>query len=104
MAYFNGAYKLYDDGRRSGTMHLKVADNGVVTGHFFSDKDGQKYDVDGKINKDAKNMIEFLITYPRTSQSFTGYLFTGDGKALTGYSRIENRETGFYATRIEDEK
>jgi hypothetical protein len=104
MHYFNGAYKLYDDGRRSGTMHLKVAENGVVTGHVFSDKDGQKYEIEGQVNKDAKNRIEFIITYPRVSQSYTGYLFTGDGKALTGFSRLENRETGFYATRIEDEK
>lgn len=102
--YFNGAYKIYDDGRRSGTMHLKVAENNLVTGHYFSDKDGQKYEIDGRINKDAKNMIEFLITYPRVSQSFTGYLFTGDARAITGFSRLENRETGFYATRIEDEK
>jgi hypothetical protein len=102
--YFNGTYKLYDDGRRSGTLQLKVDESGAVTGHFFSDKDGVKYVVDGKINKDMKNQIEFVITYPRTVQNFTGYLFTGDGKALTGYSRLENRETGFYATRVEDEK
>ena len=38
--YFNGAYKLYDDGRRSGTLHLKVGDNNFVTGYYYSDKDG----------------------------------------------------------------
>jgi hypothetical protein len=104
MRYFNGSYKLYDDGRRSGTMHLKVADNGVVTGHYFSDKDGQKYDIDGKISNNPKHVIEFLITYPRVSQNFTGYLFTGDARAMTGFSRLAGRETGFYAVRIEDEK
>jgi hypothetical protein len=104
MRYFNGSYKVYDDGRRTGVMTIKVADNGVVTGHYFSDKDGQKYDLDGRVNKDAKQMIEFLISYPRVSQNFTGYLFTGDGRAMTGFSRLEGRETGFYALRIEDEK
>jgi hypothetical protein len=104
MRYFNGSYKLYDDGRRSGVMTIKVADNGVVTGHYFSDKDGQKYDVDGKISSNPKHMIEFLITYPRVGQNFTGYLFTGDGRAMTGFSRLAGRETGFYAVRIEDEK
>jgi hypothetical protein len=104
MRYFNGSYKLYDDGRRSGVMTIKVADNGVVTGHYFSDKDGKKYEVDGKISGNPKHMIEFLITYPRVSQNFTGYLFTGDGRAMTGFSRLAGRETGFYAVRIEDEK
>ena len=41
--YFNGAYKLYDDGRRSGTLHLKVSDNGEVLGHSYYDQDGQQY-------------------------------------------------------------
>ncbi len=102
--YFNGAFKLYDDGRRTGTMHLKVVDNGVVTGHYFSDKDGQKYELEGKIGSSPKHVIEFTITYPRVIQSFTGYLFTGDGRAMTGFSRLDNRETGFYAIRIEGEK
>jgi hypothetical protein len=104
MRYFNGSFKLYDDGRRSGVMTVKVADNGVVTGYYFSDKDGKKYEVDGKISSNPKHMIEFSITYPRVSQNFTGYLFTGDGRAMTGFSRLAGRETGFYAVRIEDEK
>lgn len=101
--YFNGAYKLYDDGRRSGTLHLKVADNGEVSGHFYSDKDGQKYDVGGKVSNSPQHMIQFIVTYPRTVQSFTGYLFTGDGRAITGSSRLQGHETGFYAVRIEGE-
>src|SRR5262249_25395517 len=39
--YFNGSYKLRDDGRRSGTLTLQVADSGDVTGSFYSDRDGQ---------------------------------------------------------------
>src|SRR5207245_343278 len=37
---FNGVYKLYDDGRRSGTLHLKVLQGGEVEGAYYSDKDG----------------------------------------------------------------
>jgi hypothetical protein len=104
VAYFNGKYRLYDDGRRSGEMELKVGDNGIVIGHFFSAKDGEKYDIEGRISKDPNHKIEFIITYPRISQTFTGYLFTGDGRVLAGFSRLDNRDFGFYAVRIEDEK
>src|SRR5690606_2873021 len=45
--YYNGIYHLFDDGRRSGYLHLTVGDNRAVTGHFFSDKDGKKYEVTG---------------------------------------------------------
>lgn len=102
--YFNGSYKLYDDGRRSGTLQLKVAENGVVTGYYYSDKDGAKYEVTGNVSNAPQHKIEFLVSYPRVSQSFTGFLFTGDGRAITGTSRLENREVGFYALRIEAEK
>src|SRR5262249_53139489 len=46
--YFNGTYKLYDDGRRSGTLKLTVGEDGGITGAYYSDKDGQKYEVRGK--------------------------------------------------------
>ena len=67
-AYFNGDYKMYDDGRRSGTLTIKVADDGVVSGHYFSDKDGQKYDVAGMVSANPKHQIEFLITYPHLTK------------------------------------
>jgi hypothetical protein len=100
-SYFNGKYKLYDDGRRSGTLHLKVLDNGDVDGHYFSDKDGSKYDVAGAIGN-PKHLVEFTVSYPRAVQTFRGMLFTGDGRVITGTSRLQDRETGFYAVRIED--
>ena len=102
--YFNGEYKLYDDGRRSGTLHLKVADNGEVAGHYYSDKDGQKYEVSGKVSNAPQHKIEFLISYPRTTQSFSGFLFTGDGRAITGSSVLQGHATGFFAVRIESDK
>src|SRR5262249_38489658 len=47
--YFKGKFKLHDDGRRSGELVLKVEDDGSVTGAYYSDKDGAKYDVRGKV-------------------------------------------------------
>jgi hypothetical protein len=99
--YFDGAYKLFDDGRRSGTLHLKVLPGGDVQGSYYSDKDGQKYEVSGKVG-DAPQAIEFTITYPRSRQVFTGLMFTGDGRAIAGSSLLQERKAGFYAVRIED--
>jgi hypothetical protein len=100
--YFNGTYKLHDDGRRSGTLTLEVANDGDVSGTYFSDKDGQKYEVSGKIGV-TRHSLQFAIKFPRTQQHFTGWLFTGDGKALTGFSRLQDREAGFYALRVQEE-
>jgi hypothetical protein len=99
--YFNGTYKLYDDGRRSGKLVLKVDDSGSVSGAYYSDKDGRKYEVTGKIGS-PDYAIQFTIKFPRTEQLFTGWLFTGDAKAITGSSRLERREAGFYALRVEE--
>jgi hypothetical protein len=99
--YFNGTYKLYDDGRRSGTLKLKVADDGEVTGDYYTDKDGKQYDVKGKIGVPAHS-IQFTIKLPRAEQSFQGWLFTGDGKAMTGSSKLLEHEQGFYAIRVEE--
>jgi hypothetical protein len=99
--FFNGSYKLYDDGRRSGTLKLKVADDGEITGDFYTDKDGQKYEVKGKIGSPA-HAIQFTIKFPRTAEVFDGFLFTGDGMAITGTSHMEERPAGFYAVRVEE--
>lgn len=99
--FFTGKYKLYDDGRRSGTLQLKVLDNGDVDGAYYSDKDGQKYEVLGKVGS-PNHSIQFKITFPKTIQLFHGFMFTGDGKAITGSSRLQERETGFYAVRLEE--
>src|SRR6516162_1595920 len=100
--YFNGSYKLYDDGRRSGTLHLKVADNNEVTGSYYSGKDGRKYEVTGKVSSNPNHAIQFRITFPKSVQSFQGLMFTGDGRAIVGSSRLQDRETGFYAVRSDE--
>lgn len=98
--FYNGIYHLYDDGRRSGYLHLTVGDNRAVTGHFFSDKDGKKYEVTGKVD-DPHHKIQFKIIFPRAFQTFHGWMFTGDGKAFAGWAKMENQESGFYALRLE---
>jgi hypothetical protein len=99
--YFNGTYKLYDDGRRSGRLTLQVEADGSVSGSYYSDKDGAKYKVRGRIGM-PKHSIQFTIKFPRSEQTFQGWLFTGDGQILTGTSRLLEREAGFYAKRIEE--
>ena len=100
--YYNGTYQLHDDGRRSGKLVLKVESGGEVSGSFISDKDGEKYDVTGKVGMPV-NTIQFTIKFPRTEETFQGWMFTGDARALTGYSRIVDHEQGFYALRTEEE-
>ena len=34
--------------------------------------------------------------------NFQGWMFTGDGKAIVGTSRIVQHEAGFHAVRVED--
>lgn len=98
--HFAGTYKLHDDGRRSGKLVLKVEDDRRVTGAYYSDRDGQKYEVVGKIGTPI-HAIEFTIKLPRTEQTFKGMLFTGSGKAMAGTSRMIDREAAFYAIREE---
>ena len=101
MRYFNGTYKLYDDGRRSGKLVLKVDDDGEVSGSYYSDKDGSKYPLSGKVGN-PQHSIQFTVKFPRSEQTFQGFLFTGDGQVLAGTSRLAEREAGFYARRIEE--
>jgi hypothetical protein len=99
--FFAGTYKLNDDGRRTGTLELQAKEGGEVTGAYYSDGTGQKYEVTGKIGS-LKNAIQFTIRFPRTEQTFHGWLFTGDARGLTGYATMQERETGFYAARVEE--
>jgi hypothetical protein len=99
--YFNGTYQLHDDGRRSGKLTLKVNDEGGVTGSYVSDKDGSSYDLRGRVGT-PPHSIEFTVQFPRSEQTFKGWLFTADAKAITGTSRLNEREAGFYAVRVEE--
>ncbi|MFO0846647.1 MAG: hypothetical protein U0797_30480 [Gemmataceae bacterium] len=96
--YFNGTFRLHDDGRRSGKLVLKVDEERRVSGAYYSDKDGQRYEVTGKVGS-PPHAVEFTVKLPRTEQTFRGMLFTGDGRAIAGTSKLADRESAFYATR-----
>jgi hypothetical protein len=98
--FFAGSYKLYDDGRRSGILRLAVDDAGEITGTFTSDKDGREYDVQGKTGT-PRHAVTLTIKFPATSQTFTGHMFTGDGRVIAGTTRMLEREAAFYAERLE---
>ena len=76
-------------------------DDGSVTGSYYSDKDGSKYDVRGKVGM-PEHAITFTVQFPRAEETFQGYLFTGDGKHLAGSSHMNERDAGFFATRVEE--
>jgi hypothetical protein len=98
--HFTGTFKLLDDGRRSGKLVLAANDDGKITGAYYSDRDGAKYEVNGRIGP-KPHMVEFAIKFPRTEQVYRGMLFTGGGKALAGTSKLAERESAFYALREE---
>jgi hypothetical protein len=98
--HFTGSFQLFDDGRRSGKLVLDSSDEGKITGAYYSDRDGAKYEVHGRVGP-KPHMVEFAIKFPRTEQLFRGMLFTGGGKALAGTSKLAEREAAFYALRVE---
>lgn len=99
--FFAGRYKLHDDGRRSGILKIEINESGEITGAFTSDKDGKEYEIQGKAGT-PKHAVTFSIKFPATTQTFTGYMFTGDGKAIAGTAKMLEREAAFYAERLED--
>jgi hypothetical protein len=99
--FFAGRYKLHDDGKRSGVLKLDINEAGEITGIFTSDKDGREYEVQGKAGM-PKHAVTFTIKFPATTETFTGFMFTGDGKAIAGTTKMLEREAGFYAERVDE--
>jgi hypothetical protein len=98
--YFEGTFQLKDDGRRGGVLTLRVDNEGMVTGDYVSDSTGGKYPVSGKTAVTPKHQIEFVVAFPQTKQIFTGWMFTKDAKVICGFTKIQDREFGFYAERV----
>ncbi len=99
--YFNGTFKLYDDGRRSGVLRLKVNADNDVSGTFVSDQNGREYAVRGAVAK-PNHKIQFVVQLPQTQEEFDGFMFTGDGKAIAGTCKLQEREASFYAVRVNE--
>lgn len=98
-AAINGTFQLFDDGRRTATLELKVEAEGVLSGGYTSEQSGRKYEVTGKITPTMKHQIVFTVKFPNSTQEFTGYVFTKDARALAGVTRLQGQEFGFYAVR-----
>ncbi|MCS7161543.1 MAG: hypothetical protein RMJ19_13805 [Gemmatales bacterium] len=103
LEFFNGTFRLYDDGRRSGILRLQVDAEGNLSGEFLSDATGNKYPVTGKVAANPRHAVQFSIKFPQSVQHFSGYMFTRGGQAICGSSRFQEREAGFYAVRTEED-
>ncbi len=99
--WFNGHYRLFDDGRRMGRLEIEADKDGNLSGALYSEKDNKRYELFGKVAM-PNHTAQFTVRFPRSEQYFQAWLFTGDGSALAGTTRFGERETGFYATRIRD--
>ena len=100
-AWIAGDYKLYDDGKKASDLHLEVGAKGAVSGWMFSGATGAKYEVQGQIGPNPAHGVQFSVALPRSTQTFTGWMFTTTAATIAGYSTIEGREAGFTAQRVE---
>lgn len=98
-AALNGTYQLFDDGRRTATLELKLEAEGVISGSYTSEQSGRKYEVTGKLTPTIKHQLIFTVKFPNSTQEFTGYLFTKDARAMAGVTKLQGQEFGFYALR-----
>ncbi len=101
--YFNGTYRLQDDGRRSAKITLKVGDDGEVTGDYISEQTGRKYEITGRVSTTPKHHLQFTVKFPQAQQSFQGWMFTKDGRAICGATKLQEHEFGFFALRLDEE-
>jgi len=103
LEFFNGSFRLYDDGRRSGLLRLQVDTEGNLSGEFLSDATGNKYPVSGKVGPNPRHLVQFTIKFPQSVQHFSGYIFTRGGAAICGTSKFQERDAGFYAVRVDED-
>jgi hypothetical protein len=97
-----GNYRLVDDGRRTARLTLKLNPDGTLGGDYTSEKTGQKYEVTGKLSAE-KHRFEFTVKFPQSVQTFQAWAFTKDAGALCGWTKLQEREFGFYAVRGTEE-
>jgi hypothetical protein len=96
---FAGRYYLMANGQWSGTLELVVADAGVVSGHFRSDKNGSSYPVTGKVAGEFAQKIVFTVQFPRARQDYEGLLWTEGKNAIAGTLSMLDRPYSFIAIR-----
>jgi hypothetical protein len=103
LEFFNGTFRLYSDGRRTGILRLQVDAEGNLSGEFLSDATGNKYPVSGKVGPNPRHAVQFSVKYPQSVEYFSGYIFTRGGQAICGTSKFQDREAGFYAVRTDED-
>ncbi len=99
--FINGTYQLHDDGRRIAKLHLKVDEEGGLTGDYISEATGQRYEVVGKV-LEPKHHLQFEVKFPQSVQQFKGWIFTRDAASICGVTTVQGREFGFYANRVDE--
>jgi hypothetical protein len=96
---FAGRYRLFANGQWSGTLDLKVDQEGGVSGRFRSDLNGAAYPVSGQVAPDVPHKVAFRVKFLRTQQDFEGYLWTEGKGALAGTLTMLDHAYGFFAIR-----
>lgn len=96
---FAGRYRLFANGQWSGTLDLKVAAKGVVSGLFRSDQSGTTYPVKGQVSTNPPNKVEFAVEFPRSKQEYEGLLWVEGKGAMAGTTTLLDRAFGFFALR-----
>jgi hypothetical protein len=96
---YAGRFRLAANGVWSGLLELKVDAEGVVSGDFQSDAGGAARPVTGKAAAGGDHGIAFTISFPRTKQEYTGWLW-GEGKnVIAGSVTMINQTFSFVAIR-----
>ena len=96
---FAGKYRLFADGRWSGTIELEVAADRQILGRFRSEANGVSYAVTGQVAVDPPNKAIFTVKFPRTEQDYDAFLWTEGKNAIAGTFVMTDRVFGFVAIR-----
>ena len=95
--FFIGTYKLCDDGRlrpsQTGGKRIRRSDRLLLF------RQGRREVRSHRADRNGEALDTFKVKWPATEQTFTGYMFTGDGKAIAGTTKLQDRDAGFYAER-----
>jgi biopolymer transport protein ExbD len=96
---FAGRYLLVADGQWSGSLELAVNAEGKVSGQFRSDKNGTVYAVAGAVAIDNPQKLSFTIQFPRSRQTFEGWLWTEGKNVIAGTLAMLEHVYSFVAIR-----
>lgn len=97
---FAGFWKInFGDG--SGRLQIKSVN--PITGNIegtYTDSNGSSIPVVGKVQEDLRTITFSISPAAGGTRSFTGYLHTEETGTISGYTTINNRKSGFVASRF----